>query len=251
MDPIGHRIKHGDMQTKVPWLTVVGVVSGVRSNGIGLEAPPETYTPYLQEVGNFTQTSQNFFTDPNIDELRHLYLAARTQQDPASMQNLLVSTIHSIDPSLPVTDIHTMTQLVDTSVAPQRFNSFLLGIFALIALLLAAAGIGGVLAYTVRQRTREIGVRMALGAHRNDVSRLVLLEGLKLAFTGVLLGAFLSILTAHWLSSQLYQVSPSDPVTFIAGLAILFCIALVACWLPARRAASVRSHAGITFRIGD
>ena len=239
MDPIGHRVKHGDMQSDVPWLTVVGVVSGVRSNGIGHAAPPETYTPYLQEVGNFTQTSQNFFTDPNIDELRHLYLAVRTQQDPASMQNLLVSTIHSIDPSLPVTDIHTMTQLVDTSVAPQRFNSFLLGIFAMIALLLAAAGIGGVLAYTVRQRTREIGVRMALGAHRSDVSRLVLLEGLKLACTGVVVGAFLSILTAHWLSSQLYQVSPSDPATFIAGLAILFCIALVACWLPARRAASV------------
>ena len=239
MDPIGHRIKHGDMQSKVPWLTVVGVVSGVRSTGLGRAADPETYTPYLQEVGNFTPTSQNFFTDPNIDELRHLFLTVRTQQDPASMQNLLVSTVHSIDPSLPVTDIHTMTQIVHSSVAPQRFNSFILGIFALIALLLAAAGIGGVLAYTVRQRTREIGVRMALGAHRNDVSRLILREGLRLAFTGMMLGAVVSVLTAHWLASQLYQVSPFDPLTFLAGLAILFCIALVACWLPARRAASV------------
>ena len=239
MDPIGHRIKHGDLQTDVPWLTVVGVVSGVRTNGLGHAAPPETYTPYLQEAGDFTKTGQNFFIDPNVLELRRMYLAVRTQQDPASMQNLMLSTIHSIDPSLPVTDIHTMTQIVHTSVAPQRFNSFILGIFALIALLLAAAGIGGVLAYTVRQRTREIGVRMALGAHRSDVSRLVLREGLRLAFTGVLMGAVISILTAHWLSSQLYEVSPSDPLTFIAGLVILFCIALLACWLPARRAASV------------
>jgi putative ABC transport system permease protein len=239
INPIGHRVKHGDMQTAVPWLTVVGVVSGVRSTGLGHMAAPETYTPYLQELGDFTQSGQNFFTDPNISELRHLYLAVRTQQDPATMQNLLVSTVHSIDPSLPVTDIHTMTQLVNAGVSPQRFNSFILGIFALIALLLASAGIGGVLAYNVRQRTREIGVRMALGAHRGDVSRLVLLEGLKLASSGVLLGAFISVLTAHWLESQLYEVSPSDPVTFIVGLAILFCIALIACWLPARRAASV------------
>jgi ABC-type antimicrobial peptide transport system permease subunit len=215
------------------------VVSGVRSNGLRHAEFPETYTPYMQEVGDFVQSDQNFYTDPNIDELRQLYLAVRTGQDPASMQNLLVSTVHSIDPSLPVTDIHTMTEIVHTSVAPERFNSFILGIFAVIALLLAAAGIGGVLAYTVRQRTREIGVRMALGAHRSDVSRLILLEGLKLACKGVVLGAFISVLTAHWLASELYQVSPSDPTTFLAGLAILFCIALLACWLPARRAASV------------
>ncbi len=239
MDPLGHRIKHGLIQSKVPWLTVVGVVAGVRANGMDKAAAPESYTPYLQETGSMGQADLNFFVDPNVDELRNLYLAVRTQQDPASMQNLLVSTVHSIDPSLPVTDIHTMTEMVDTDVAPQRFNSFVLGIFAAIALLLAAAGIGGVLAYTVRQRTREIGVRMALGAQRNAVSRLVLMEGLKLASSGVFLGAVVSVIATHWLASQLYQVSPSDPVTFIAGLAILFLIALVACWIPARRAASV------------
>jgi putative ABC transport system permease protein len=196
----------------------------------------ETYTPYMQDT---VDTTLNFYTDPNIDEMRSLYLAVRTQQDPASMQSLLVSTIHSLDPSLPITDIHTMTSLLHTDVAPQRFNSFILGAFAAIALLLAAAGIGGVLAYTVHQRTREIGVRMALGAQRGDVSRLVLLEGMKLALTGVLLGSIASLLAAHWLASLLYQVSVHDPITFAAGTAVLFAIALVACWIPARRAASV------------
>jgi ABC-type antimicrobial peptide transport system permease subunit len=109
----------------------------------------------------------------------------------------------------------------------------------LIALLLAAAGIGGVLAYTVHQRTREIGVRMALGAERSDVSRLVLRDGMKLAFTGVVFGAVVSLLTAGLLASQLYQVSPRDPAAFAAAIAILLVIALLACWLPARRAASV------------
>jgi len=140
---------------------------------------------------------------------------------------------------LPVADIHTMTALIHTNIAPQRFNSFILGIFAAIALLLAAAGIGGVLAYTVHQRTREIGVRMALGAQRGDVGRLVLLDGMKLAGVGVAIGAAVSLLAAHWLASQLYQVTPHDPVAFAAGLAILFIIALAACWVPARRATSI------------
>ncbi len=236
MDPIGHRIKFGEIDGRDPWLTIVGVVDDVKTRGMDQGAGSETYTPYLQ---NTVDTDLNFYTDPNIDEMRSLSLAVRTQQDPASMQNVLIATIHSLDASLPVTDTHTMTEMVHMDVAPQRFNSFILGIFALIALLLAAAGIGGVLAYTVHQRTREIGVRMALGAERGDVSRLVLLEGMKLALTGVAIGALVSLLASHWLASQLYEVTPHDPVTFAAGLAILFVIALAACWLPARRAASV------------
>ncbi len=236
MDPIGHRIKNGDPQNKEPWLTIVGVVEDVKSQGMNKPSELETYTPYLQDT---IDTDLNFFTDPDVYSMRSLYLIVRTQQDPESMQNLLVSTIHSLDPSLPVTDIRTMTALVHTDVAPQRFNSFLLGIFAAIALLLAAAGIGGVLAYTVHQRRREIGVRMALGAQRGDVSRMVLLKGMKLACAGVALGAVVSLLAAHWLASQLYQVTPHDPATFAAGLTILFVIALAAAWIPARRAASI------------
>ncbi len=236
MNPLGRRIKAGDPASKVPWLTIVGVVEDVKSRGMDQSAQPETYTPYLQDT---IDTELNFYIDPDIDEMRSLSLAVRTQQDPASMQNLLVSTIHSLDPSLPVTNIHTMTEMVHTDVAPERFNSFILGTFAFVALLLAAAGIGGVLAYTVRQRTREIGVRMALGAQRGNVSRLVLLEGLKLAGTGVSLGAGISLLVTHWLSAQLYRVAPHDPLTFSIGVVVLFLIALLASWLPARRAASV------------
>lgn len=232
MNPIGQRIKQG-ISPKDPWMTVVGVVADVKSRGMAASAESETYTPYMQMV------DPGFFTTPTLDEARSLYLVTRTKQDPASMRNLLVSTFHSIDPSLPITDIHTMTALIRQDVAPQRFNSFILGIFAGIALLLAAAGIGGVLAYTVHQRTREIGVRMALGAERSDVSRLILRDGLRLALTGTAIGIVISLLTARLLASQLYQVSPHDPGTFVAGIVILFIIALVACWLPARRAASV------------
>ena len=236
IDPIGHRMKDGILQSNEPWMTIVGEVEDVKSDGIGQPAKMETYTPYMQDT---VDTMLNFYTDPNIDNMRSLYLAVRTQQDPASMQNLLVSTIHSLDPSLPITDVHTMTSLIHTDVAPQRFNSFILGVFAAIALLLAAAGIGGVLASTVHQRTREIGVRMALGARRSAVGRLVLFDGMRLALTGVLAGAFASLLVAHWMRSQLYQVSAHDPETLAAGTAALFLIALVACWLPARRAASI------------
>lgn len=232
MNPIGQRIKQG-ISPKDPWMTVVGEVADVKSRGIAAAVESETYTPYMQVA------DPEFFTTPTIDEARSLYLVTRTKQNPTSMQNLLVSTFHSIDPSLPVTDIRTMTQIIHSDIAPQRFNSFILGIFATIALLLAAAGIGGVLAYTVHQRTREIGVRMALGAKRGDVSRLVLRDGLKLALTGIAIGFVLSLLTARLLASQLYQVSPHDPETLIAGIVTLFIIALVACWLPARRAASV------------
>lgn len=236
MDPIGHRIKAGAPQNNYPWLTIIGVVEDTKTQGMNQAAQPETYTPYLQDT---VDADLNFYTDPDIDEMRSLALVVRTKQDPASMQGLLVATVHSLDASLPVTDIHTMTQAVHMDVAPERFNSFLLGIFAAIALLLAAAGIGGVLAYTVHQRTREIGVRMALGAQRGDVSRLVMLEGMKLACIGALLGCVVSLGATHWLASQLYQVTPYDPETFFTGGALLFVIALAACWIPARRAASV------------
>lgn len=232
MDPIGQRIKHGAGPGN-PWMTIVGEVADVKSRGMDRTAEPETYTPYFQSTGG------GFFTDPNYDGARTLYLVARTQQDPASMENLLVSTFHSIDRSLPVTDIHTMSQVIHTDIAPQRFNSFILGIFAAIALLLAAAGIGGVLAYTVHQRTREIGVRMALGAERGDVSRLILRDGMKLALTGIAIGFVVSLATGHLLISQLYQVKPHDPTTFLAGVVVLLVTALGACWLPAHRAASI------------
>lgn len=231
-DPVGRRIRQGE-SPKHPWMTIVGVVEDVKSKGLDQPADLETYTPYFQNESVLS------FTDPNIDEMRSLYLNVRTQQDPASMRNLLIATIHSIDASLPVTDVHTMTEKVHTSLAPERFNSFILGVFAVLALLLAAAGIGGVLAYTVHQRTREIGVRMALGAQRGDVSRLVLMEGMKLAGLGVAIGGLLSLFTGRLLAAQLYQVTAHDPATFATGLGVLFAIALGACWIPARRAASI------------
>jgi putative ABC transport system permease protein len=231
-DALGQRIKHGTHPSD-DWMTVVGIVDNVKSRGVDHADEFETYTPYLQD------TSDQMLLDPNLDEMRSLYLSVRTRQNPEAMSHALVRTIHSLDPSLPITNMRSMQQVVSEDVAPQRFNTSLLSLFAGIALLLAAAGIGGVLAYTVNQRRREIGVRMALGAQRGDVGRLVLREGLRMAATGAVLGIIASLLTTHWIATQLYRVTPWDPLAFGAGLVVLFVIAALACWVPARRAASV------------
>ncbi|NOT59753.1 MAG: FtsX-like permease family protein [Acidobacteria bacterium] len=147
--------------------------------------------------------------------------------------------IRSLDPEQPLSDVRMMDSLLAKSVSRARFNTLLLAVFALVALLLAAVGIYGVMAYSVAQRTHELGIRMALGAGRGDVPRLVLRQGMKFALVGVVTGLVAAFGLTRLLTTLLFDVQATDPLTF-AGLALLLtCVALLACWIPARRATKV------------
>jgi putative ABC transport system permease protein len=166
-------------------------------------------------------------------------LVIRTQGDAASVANAARNIISTLDPEQPVADVRTMESLIGTSVARARFNTLLLTIFAVVALLLAGVGIYGVMAYSVAQRTHEIGVRMALGARASDVLRLVVRRGMTLALAGVALGVVASFALTRLMETLLFNVSATDPLTFIGIPLLLVLVALLACLIPARRAAKV------------
>jgi ABC-type antimicrobial peptide transport system permease subunit len=168
-----------------------------------------------------------------------LKLAVRTQLDPAPMATTLVKTVRTLDPDLAITDVRTMTEAVSSSVSGPRFNTFLLGIFAVVALLLASIGIYGVLAYIVSQQTHEIGIRLALGAEPRRVFGLVVGRGARLAALGAAIGVAGAIALTRLMRGLLYSVSPTDPLTFVAVVTLLLSVALAACWIPARRAMKV------------
>ncbi|MGH7462580.1 MAG: FtsX-like permease family protein, partial [Longimicrobiales bacterium] len=163
-------------------------------------------------------------------------LAVRVSGDPMQMLAAVRGQVWAVDKNQPVFNIQTMEGLLAKSVGLRRFNLLLLGVFALVGLALAGVGIHGVMSYTVTQRTREIGVRMALGAQASDVLRLVIGEGMKLAFIGVLLGVGGALAVTRLLTTLLFGVSATDPLTFVIIAAVLTLVALLACWLPARRA---------------
>jgi len=147
--------------------------------------------------------------------------------------------ISGIDPTQPVYNVKTLEQALADSIAPRRFNLFLLGTFAAVALLLALVGIYGVIAYSVTERTREIGVRMALGAQRREVVRMVVREGMAMALAGMAAGLAGAWSLTHWMASLLYDVKAADPATFAAVSAALAATAMLACWIPALKAARV------------
>ena len=151
----------------------------------------------------------------------------------------MVGQIHALDPDLPAANIRTMTQLVSSSVAGPRFNTFLLGVFAGVALFLAAIGVYGVLVHAVAQQTREIGVRMALGAQTSDVLRLVVKQGMTPVVVGLAIGGSGALVLTRLLASLLYGIGPNDPLTLAVVSLLLAAVALLACYLPARRATKV------------
>jgi putative ABC transport system permease protein len=228
-DAIGKRIRWG---VYAPWQTIVGIVGDVNDAPPGQPVRPHVYRPYWQ-------IPDHFFRNDISGDVRALYLALRTQLDPASLTSAVVGQVHSLDPDLAVTDIRTMTQATSSSVAGPKFNTFLLSVFAGVALFLAAIGIYGVLAYTVVQQTHEIGIRMALGAERSDVVKLVVGQGFKLALIGAGIGMVGALALTRFLTSLLYGVKPADPVTFVTVSLVLIAVALLACYIPARRAAKV------------
>jgi putative ABC transport system permease protein len=225
-DPIGKRIAINTVPKSSPpmpqWCTVVGVVGHVKHYGPDVAGREQTYFPLAQSP---------FF--------RSMYLAVRTTREPASVAGAIRQLVLAIDKDMPVYEVSTMDQLLAKSFVQPRLNLALLVIFAALALLLAAVGIYGVMAYTVAQRTHEIGIRMAIGAQNEDVLKQVLMEGTRLAAIGLALGLAGSLAANRLMTTLLFGVKPSDPLTFAAAAVILTGVMLVACYVPARRATRV------------
>ena len=228
-DPIGKRIRWG---VYTPWQTIVGIVGDVNDEPLGQPVQLHVYRPYLQ-------MADLFFEDSRFGEVRSMNLAVRSQTDPASLTSAVIGQIHSLDPDLAVEHVRTMAQVISSSVAGPRFNTFLLGVFAGVALFLAAIGIYGVMAYAITQQTHEIGIRLALGAQPRNVLQLVLRRGVRLAGVGATFGVAAALALTRLMAGLLYDVSATDPVTFSCVVILLLAIALLACYVPARRAMRV------------
>jgi len=218
---VGKRIRFGG--EKVPWWAVVGVVRDIRERGLLYEMKPAVYVPVTQ-----VKKPQGF-----------AFLVVRTSNDPASTIKMVEGAVWSVDPQQPVSYVRTMDQLMETDVADRTRPMVLLGVFAGLALVLACLGVYGVLAYAVAQRTREIGVRMAMGAKPGDVTRMILGRGMKLSAIGLLAGGALAAGLGALLRTLLYGVTPSAPGMYAGTAAALVLVAVMACVIPALRAARV------------
>ena len=225
-DPLGGRLRIGSSAER-PWLTVVGIVADVRHNGIADVVKEKFYVPHRQwhkSVGN---------------AIRSMTLVIKTAQRPASLAAPVRQQIRALDANLPVADVRSMDEVVAATLSTPRFTGVLLGAFACLALILSAIGIYGVLSYVVSRRTREIGIRVAIGAQRSQVIGLVLRSGLLLTLTGVAIGVVLSAWASQLMRGMLHDVRPGDPATFVAVAALLSIVAAVASFVPAWRAARV------------
>ena len=222
-NPIGKRLKQTGPDSNGIWFTVVGVVGDVRDSQLGSAPKPEAYWSSAQ-LGS---------------ESLRATIVLRTGSEPSRFVDAVRKEISALDRNQPVAHVRTMEEVLSRSVAPQRFNMTLIVLLAGIALVLATAGIYGVIAYSVAQRTHEIGVRMALGAQKRTVLSLVIGQGMKLVLMGILIGVSSAWALNRVMAGLLYDVKPTDPLTFSGVSLLLVGVALLACWLPARRAAKV------------
>jgi len=220
-DPVGKRILFQNIGGGTNWTQIIGVIGDVHEHGLDVPANDFIYLP-------FTQYPQN---GPA--------LMARTQGDPMAVARAVVQRLYEVDPNQPAGRIQSLEQYRADSIAAPRLTANLLGLFALLALAIAAAGIGGVMALAVSQRTHEIGVRMAIGARPAEIVRMILSQGMGLALVGVVIGVATAFALTRAVKSFLFGVTPNDPATFLGVAAVLAAAALAACYLPARRAARV------------
>jgi putative ABC transport system permease protein len=218
--PLGRRVRFSP-DADAPWFTVIGIAGEVKMRGARGESRNEIYLPYWQ----FTELGTN--------------VVLKTAGSPEHLIGTLRHGVREIDPNVPVSSVAPMSELVADSIGAPRFFALLTGVFAVLALALAAVGIYGVMAYAVALRTPEIGVRMALGAGRRDVFALIVGDGLRLAAIGTGIGLVASALMSLSIRSLLFGVTPADPLTFAAMTALLLIAAAVACIVPAHRAAGV------------
>jgi predicted permease len=225
-DPIGRRL--GIKSTvrlraaNPPWSTVVGVIKDIKNDGLDQSGSPHFYSPIYQ-----------------VPRIRTLSVTVRTSLSATSLEPLIRREIRAVDPDLPLFNVRSMNEVIDGSLASRRFSAELVGVFAIVALLLASVGIYGLLAYMVGQRSHEIGVRMALGAMPSTIGKMIVSRGVGLTGLGVGIGLMLSGIMAPMISTLLYGVRPLDPEIFLAVPLILMVVALLASYIPARRAAKV------------
>ena len=220
-DPVGRRFKPSRRASKAPWVTIVGVVGNVKTEGFDQPDQPHFYACFFQNVGYAMA----------------VYL--RAEGDPKSLTQALRREVQAVDPNLPVFGERTMEEVVSASLAQRRFALQVVGVFGVLALLLAGVGVYGVVAYSVSQRTREIGIRLALGASSGSILRWVFRQGMRLTLLGLGAGLVGALLLTRLLGGLLYGVAPTDPVTYAGLAALLAAVALLACYVPARRATKV------------
>jgi predicted permease len=218
---VGKRLKLGSGTNSNPWLTVVGVVANVKQYGLDTDSRVAFYTPHSQVPSGW------------------MCLTVRTRSDPAHLANAVVKEARTLEPNVLTYDVKTMAQWLLGSLARRRFAVLALGLFAGVAMLLAAVGIYGLMSYTMAQRTREIGVRVALGAQRRDVLSLVIRRAVNLGLIGTAIGLVGCLATARLVASLLYRITPSDPWTLAGASMLLVSVTILASWLPAQRAAKI------------
>ena len=226
-DVIGKHVKSGARTG--PWREIVGIVGDVKQLGLDHPESPEIYIPYLQDPA------------PAMD------VALRVAGDPLNSVGAVKAAIRAVDAHQPVYDVATMDERLSESIAPQRFNALLVGMFALLALGLGAIGVYGVLAYSVARRTHEFGVRVALGAHREDVLALVMTDGMRIVVLGMGIGLLGALALTRLLRNFLFGVGPTDPATLVAVSMGLTLVAALACYIPARRATKVEPMVALRY----
>lgn len=219
---VGKRFKIGSPESSNPWVTIVGVAGDVKNVGIDAPVRAEMYLPY-------EQVSYNASFAPAA-------LVVRTTGDVVTLVSHIRQAVLDVDPNQPVSSVKTMNEVLAAETSARRVGMWLMGAFAALSLLLASIGLYGVLSYTVSQRLPEIGLRMALGAQRSDILALILGNGMRLALFGCAIGITLSLVLTRWMRNMLFEVSPTDPGTFVTVSALLLLVALAACYVPARRA---------------
>jgi len=224
-DPIGERIQTGDPDPKAPWETIVGVVGDVKYSGLDSGPGPTIYVPYNENAW--------------VGWSREMYLVIRGSGNAPDLAPAIRTKLASVDSAVPLAQVRTMDELLDASLVQQRFRTWLISGFAALALLLSAIGLYALISYSVSQRTREIGVRVALGAQRSNVLGMVLREGLQLLMFGLLLGLVGAFSATRIMRSLLYSTSATDALSFVATSLTLVAVALLACYIPARRATKV------------
>ncbi len=223
-DPIGRTIQFGNMDGDMRPLVIVGIVGDVRDRGLDMPVSETVYAHSLQR--------------PQWWQVSNLSIVVRGQTDPTNLIPAIRSEVQSLNRDVPIR-FQTIEQVFSSSLNTRRFSLVLFGFFAVVALLLAAVGIYGVMAYMVSRRTKEIGVRIALGAQTGDVLKMVLAQGMKLLLIGLAVGIAGALIVTRWLSGMLYEIPASDPLTYTVITFLLVVAALLACWIPARRATKV------------